>query len=123
MSRCVKLVALTLGLAACSTTYGQQASSVLNANPFSRPDFVLTLGEARGVNAAVESAGLELRATLLAGREALANISGEILAVGQFYQSYRVAYIAEGRVVLAREGERVTLELVERQDGSDAVDN
>jgi hypothetical protein len=58
---------------------------------------------------------LELRATLVSNGRPLANINGEVLAVGQSYEGHRLIYVEEGRAVLLRDGERVTLSVYDRQ--------
>ncbi len=101
-----------------SAVPSQELPSALSENPFSRPDFVVTLGEARPLLTGPMQ--LELRATLLADGQALANINGEILAAGQMYEDYRVLQIAEGQAVLIKDGVRLVLDLYDNQPESDA---
>ena len=60
---------------------------------------------------------LELRATMVGSDSAMANINGQILSVWQTYEGYRVIAIREGRVVLSKDGERLELNIYERQRG------
>ena len=87
------------------------AAEPINKNPFTRPGYTadrpLPTNEALQEREDLEP--LELKATLIAGRNRLANLSGEILAPGDEFRGYRLLRIAEGEVVLIREGESVTL--------------
>jgi len=100
------------------TAVAQEAAPALKSNPFSRPAFVVDLPRAPAPLLVTQPAALELRTTLVGDGKALANINGEILAVGQSYENYRVLSIAEGRVVLSNDGERIALDLYEMQRGS-----
>jgi hypothetical protein len=91
-------------------------AGVPRKNPFDRPRGIVALAASRPAAAAVPP-DLELRATLTGADRAMANIDGEILSLGDNYLDYRVAAIAESRVVLTKNGERLVLEL--RPDAAD----
>src|SRR5688500_9507800 len=92
-------------------------------NPFNRPAFTLALRSAGTPFAAPLPAMLALRATLVAEGLTLANIDGEILAVGETYAGYRVAAISEGQAVLVKDGERLILDVYVRQTTSDVTND
>lgn len=56
-------------------------------------------------------AAFELRATLVAKEQPFANLNGQILTVGETINGYRLREIAEGQVVLERDGKSVTVSL------------
>jgi len=109
------------------TSYGQDlqpetvddAVRVPSANPFSRPGYTVALDSAPLPSVVAQPVALELRATLVAGDTALVNINGIILSAGEEYQGYRVLSISEGRAVLSNSGERLVLNVYERQLGLD----
>jgi hypothetical protein len=72
--------------------------------------------------AVVQPLALDLRATLVAGDTALVNINGRILSIGEEYEGYRVLSIGEGRAVLSNSGERLVLDVYEKQLGLDEND-
>ena len=91
----------------------------LRANPFSRPSYVLRLDETPSAAALEGPVELELRATMVSGNRALININGTLLGTGDEYEGYRVVAISEGRAVLSNDGERLVLNVYERQLGLD----
>ena len=98
----------------------QDASPPLNHNPFSRPPYMVALSTAPAtVNSATAPVLLELRATIVTEGVAMANIDGEILAVGQSYAGYRLVRVEEGRAFLRKDGERIVLDIYARQTGAD----
>jgi hypothetical protein len=92
-------------------------------NPFNRPAFTLALRSAGTPLAGQLPAALALRATLVAEGLMLANIDGEILAVGETHAGYRVAAISEGQAVLVKDGERLILDVYARQTASDVTND
>ena len=88
------------------------AADAIQKNPFTRPGYTAdrplptTLEQRRE-----ELEPLELKATLIAGRRALANLSGEILAPGDEFRGYRLLRVSEGRAVLIRDGQTTTLDV------------
>ena len=74
------------------------AYEVLQHNPFDRPD--LEGSAPAAAKGGALNAELKLRATLAAGDSSLANINGEMFAIGEEVSGYRVREINEGSVVL-----------------------
>lgn len=108
--------AAVLALAAVAAP-AQDAPGSIRNNPFERPGFVISLGAPATPAQAAPPVRLELRATMVGSDSAMANINGEILSVWQTYEGYRVIAIREGRVVLSKDGERLELNIYERQRG------
>lgn len=69
-------------------------------NPFARPALTAAPGGGRET-AAQPSPTLELRATLVRGRQSSANIGGTIVRVGGKIGNYRLISVHEGAAVLA----------------------
>jgi hypothetical protein len=107
MSRGHRHLTLILACLCCSVGQGAEA---LTKNPFTRPGY--TADRPLPTNAeppVVEFVPLQLKATLIAGKQALANINGEILAPGDQIQGHRLIRVREREVVLSKNGERLTL--------------
>ncbi len=78
---------------------GAPAAEVyLQHNPFDRPN--LEGSAPTGANGGALNGELKLRATLAAGDSSLANINGELFAIGEEVGGYQVREINEGSVVL-----------------------
>lgn len=112
---------LLLWLTVSVQTWAQKTERELRANPFSRPAYTVDLEVAPSLAPFPARIELELRATMtsVSGDAALANINGQILTTGQEYNGYRVLEISEGRAVLRRDGERLVLNIYEKQQGID----
>jgi hypothetical protein len=86
-------------------------------DPFARPAVPAPAPvDAQALAAAEAAVRPQLRAIMVAPDHALANISGHILAVGEWFGDYKVVRIRERSVTLAsRSGEKseLTLEQVE----------
>ena len=109
MSARVTGLAATLALLVPAPgAWSGEADYALRHNPFSRPE----LGEVAAGGGA-EPAGTagepELRATLVAGRGSLANVGGELLAVGDEIDGYRLVRVGEGFAEFERGKERTTI--------------
>ncbi len=66
--------------------------------------------------------GLDLRATLVAGRRSTVNLSGWILGLGEELAGYRLVSVREGEAVFSKDGETVQVsihEAVEQTVGRD----
>ena len=89
------------------------AADAIQKNPFTRPGYTADrpLPTTSLEQQREELEPLELKATLIAGRRALANLSGEILAPGDEFRGYRLLRVSEGRAVLIRDGQTTTLEV------------
>jgi hypothetical protein len=123
MSRRSHAWRVAVAAAAVVTCVGAQDGTAVppSQNPFNRPEFMLALRPAAENPLGAPPAALKLKATLVTNGLTLANIDGEILAVGQTYAGYRIAAIAEGRAVLVRDGERLVLDVFEQQTATDGA--
>lgn len=101
---CVLLLTLLPAMAASS------GDVVLTINPFERP--LVTSSKDEVPDAAMVEAPqvtLELRGTMAAGEHSLANIGGEILAIGQEISGYRLVAVHQRHVVLQKNDIQRTL--------------
>jgi hypothetical protein len=117
MSAALRILLLMVVAAhGASAIAAEERASTPARNPFTRPAYMV----AARVPAGAPPARLELRlrATLVSNGTPLANIGGEILAVGETYAGYRVAKIEEGRAVVVKDGERTVLEVYEPRTAS-----
>lgn len=73
--------------------------------PVSKPEKQETVAEKQVL--------LELRATLVAAEQSIANINGKHLVVGETIEGYQLLRVGEDEVILAKDGKRVTLLLQE----------
>jgi len=88
---------------------GARASEPIESNPFTRPGYTADRPLPTFDQQPEAIKPLELKATLIAGRDVLANVSGEILAPGEEIQGHRLYRVTEGQAVLIKEGNAVTL--------------
>ena len=110
-----------LGLMCC-TVSAQERPAGLSKNPFSRPSYMVELQDAPAAVFAEEPVELQLIATLVSNGRPLANIDGEVLSTDDVYEGYRVLSIGEGRVVLVKDGERTTLDLMDMAERDETRD-
>ncbi|PLX83216.1 MAG: hypothetical protein C0617_11810 [Desulfuromonas sp.] len=111
MQRAVILV-LIWALLAPGIAIGGEGPMPLGRNPFSPPDLnppppppvAQTVPEARADD-------LELRATLVAGEDSLANVNGTLLKPGQEIEGFRLVRVGEGESVFAKDGETIVVTL------------
>ena len=114
----VRLVAAVIGVAFACAAMSEQADIPLQRNPFAAPEElqqpVALAAPRRGAQPEAEpEPQFGLRAVLSAGNDSLANIDGEILAVGEKIGGYRVAAIREHEVILTRGSKRIVLSVFE----------
>jgi hypothetical protein len=95
------------------------AVTALRANPFSRPSYMAALEATPLPSGVAPRIELELRATMVAADRSLVDINGAILSTGEEYEGYRVVSISEGRAVLSNGGERLILNVYDKQLGLD----
>lgn len=78
-------------------------------NPFARPP---SEGNLQNEPVATRSGvvrELDLRATLVASSDRLANVGGKTLGPGEQYQGYTLLQVFEDRAVFAKDGARLTI--------------
>lgn len=89
-------------------------------NPFSRPPSAVTVQPRSSVAADGSIQVIDLRATMVAANNGLANVGGRILRPGDDVQGYTLLQVFEDRAIFSREGKRLTVyvkpELVEDDD-------
>jgi len=97
-----------LGASASAAVPGERQE--LRINPFMKPDLT-SEPDVSGADSIEERdpADLELRGTLMAGSDPMANIGGVILEVGEEVDGYRLVSIDEREVVLEKGSVRKTL--------------
>lgn len=92
-----------MALAFVNTT--ATAAEILRHNPFEQPEGLGANGKS------TTTASMELRGTVMDGRDALANIDGEYYRTNQEVYGYRVVRIESGSVTLRRSGDERILTL------------
>jgi len=97
-------ILLAAGLAILQSTPCQATGQVpLHINPFSQP--ILADEPAAGNGSPImegNTASLELRGTMLAGKNSVANIGGNILGIGQTINGYTVVAVEDRKVTLEK---------------------
>lgn len=82
----------------------------LSGNPFSRPSSEVTLtARARIAENDGTTLPLDLKATLVAQKNELANVGGIVLRPGEEINGYRLVSVYEDRAVFVREGKPLTV--------------
>ncbi len=104
-ARIALLLAFVLGATAAR---GEEEPVILEHDPFARP--AALAGAAPGSGASRASAAslgsAELRATVVAGSESMANVDGVIVKMGEELNGYRLVEVGDRRAVFEREGAR-----------------
>jgi hypothetical protein len=95
----IAMPALLLAAAALATSPAHAGR-----DPFARPAVPPAAAPDAQAPAAEPAAPPQLRAIMVAPGQALANINGRILAVGEWFGDYRVVRIRERSVTLATRG-------------------
>jgi hypothetical protein len=91
-------------------TVAADGTSGLRHNPFSRPPLAERGGlTAAGEPTAADPAELPLRGTLTGGAESLANVGGELLAIGDEYLGWRLISIGDGEARFASGQKQITV--------------
>lgn len=99
---------------ALALALGASAAAAPLRDPFMRP--AVQASPAAAADAAVETAPV-LRAIMFTPGRSLANVGGQILAVGEWYGAYKVVRIEERSVTLLRN--KVKSMLVLDKEGSE----
>ncbi len=118
MTRTFILCISILGyVAAC---YADGARSVLHRNPFERPKLQQPAGRAASPEITGAAApAWELRGTLVAGRDSLADVDGVIIRVGDDVDGYRLVSVREGIAVFFGNGGRLVLTVEDAEDAGE----
>ena len=105
--------ALVLWLA--SATIAAGAPPTLRFDPFRERE--KPAGASAGARAETEDESFEpvLLSTVVGGRRAVANLGGELLAVGEESHGYRLVEVRAFDAVFVKDGKRVRLEVEGRQ--------
>ncbi len=111
MRRPVAISALLAGiLASVMTVCGaEEARIVLQTNPFEQPAVQQKQSNEVQNNRHPAASALQLRATMVAGADSLANISGMIIGIGQEVDGYQLVSVRERNVILSKNGTTKTL--------------
>jgi len=101
-------VATSLLLALCVAATAAEPPRLAH-NPFSRPPSQVTIPDRLRERPDGSTQELDLRATLVASRDKLANVGGKILRPGDEVQGYTLLQVFEDRAVFTREGNQLTI--------------
>ena len=97
-----------------------------DAAPPERDPFIIPFEAAHAAalsEGAALSDTLELRGVLWAGDESLANVSGEILAIGESLEGYVLVEVSEDGAVFERAGTRYSVMLATPENESEENDS
>jgi len=108
VNRQIQIVAL-LTLAIVGTVVYAAEPTRLQHNPFSRPPSEVTRDVKPTPRADGSTPALDLRATLVASSDRLANVGGRILRPGDEVQGYTLLEVFEDRAVFSIESNRLTI--------------
>lgn len=118
-SRNENLGLLALVMLLHSSAVNAAESRQLTHNPFARPPSEVTIGARSPMNTDNPEWELDLRATLVATRDKLANVGGKILRPGDEVQGYTLLQVFEDHAVFTREGRRLTIYVKPDPDDDD----
>ena len=84
----------------------------LQINPFLRPILeAVSPGSATTAESKIQADSMQLRGTMLAGSNSVANIDGLIIGIGQHIQDYTLIAVEQRHVVLERNGTHTILSI------------
>ena len=119
----IQAFAPVLAVLLAGAAFAGEEDSPPSRNPFNRPAFVVALRQPAAEPFASASTAPALRATLVAEGRRLANINGKILGPGEMYDGYLIVRIEEGRAVLRKDGQHITLDVYEQQTPSSTTND
>lgn len=102
-----------------SALWADEVAPKLRYNPFKRPD--LSQRVSTPVKQAVTTTLAwtpELRATLVAGKQSMVNVDGEIVMLGEEIRGYRLVEVREHEAVFAKGVGRITVTMAARSKPS-----
>lgn len=104
---------LLAGLLTCSVCHASEAETVtLKINPFMRPALeAVTLDSDNTAAGTKPSDAMQLRGTMLAGSNSVANIDGSIIGIGQQLNGYTLVSVEQRHVMLEQSGTQVKLSI------------
>jgi hypothetical protein len=92
---------------------------MLQINPFLQPVLeAVTSGSSNNVATRTPADSMQLRGTMLAGSNSVANIDGTIIGIGQQLNGYTLVSVQQRHIVLDRNGTQMTLS-IDNKAGSD----
>ena len=94
------------------------AVPVLVHNPFNQPGLILQHGVETTNGALPEWSGV-LHAVLVSGSNSLANIEGDLLAIGDLYQGFRLIGVEEDAAIFSKGGQRFVVRMASESDEDD----
>lgn len=92
----------------------------LQINPFLRP--VLEAVTTEGVKSTEQASSadsMQLRGTMLAGNNSVANIDGVIIGIGQYIHGYTLIAVQQRHVLLERNGTQMKLSIDDQAGDND----
>ena len=106
------LLALALQPAASSAASPDDGTSTaLRHNPFRRPVAAGAADESRPASVTAPEWRPTLRGVLLAGGKSLANVEGQMVAIGETLDGHRLLSVSEYQAVFEMNGRRTTLDM------------
>ncbi|MDH3613690.1 MAG: hypothetical protein OES10_10455 [Gammaproteobacteria bacterium] len=109
MTRMQQLAVATSFLLTLCVAAGAAEPPRLTHNPFTRPPSQVTIPDRLLERPDGSTQELDLRATLVASRDKLANVAGKILRPGDEVHGYTLLQVFEDRAVFTREGNQLTI--------------
>ena len=104
----------------CTLLFGnangaESAYAELKRNPFEKPKNIQLQSIQKDTKSIVKESPSELvlKGTLTAGDHSIANVNGNLLAVGEAIEGYTLVEVSVGSAVLLRDNEKLMLEVNE----------
>ena len=104
-----KWVLIVVALAAPLSAARAAEPPKLEHNPFTRPPSEVTIPDRAVSRTDGSTQELDLRATLVATQDKLANVAGKIMRPGEEVHGYKLLQVFENRAIFSREGKRTTI--------------
>ena len=89
--------------------------AALKRNPFEKPKNIQLQSTQNDTKRIVKTSPieLELKGTLTIGDHSIANVNGNLMAIGEAIEGYTLVEVSVGSAVLLRDDEKLTLEVNE----------
>lgn len=114
---CLLLAGLLTSMAGNATDVETLA---LQINPFLRPALETVRTEStKNIEQGASADSMQLRGTMLAGNNSVANIDGTIIGIGQYIHGYTLVAVQQRHVLLERNGTQMKLSIDEQAGDND----
>ncbi len=108
MTRKLLLMLILLVASPTVEVWADTLAPELKNNPFDQPNLIVDSAAKAEGQVTAKWSGL-LQATLVSGADSLANVDGNLIAIGEDYNGYRLLRVGEGTATFGKAGVQITV--------------